>query len=188
MNVYDEFRWRGMLYDASEGLEEVLAKQKITAYIGFDPTAASLHVGSLLPIMGLVRLQQYGHTPIALVGGGTGMIGDPSGKTQERQLLSKEQIEYNLEGIKTQLALFLDFDSKINPAMLINNADWLTQVNLVDFLRDVGKHFTVNYMLAKESVRRRYEEGEGISFTEFSYMLLQAYDLLGLLYRCLCTL
>src|SRR6266516_4839068 len=188
MNVFEEFQWRGMLYDASEGLEEAVATHSITGYIGFDPTAASLHVGSLLPIMGLVHLQKHGHTPIALVGGGTGMIGDPSGKTQERQLLSKEQIEYNLEGIKTQLALFLDFDSKINPAMLINNADWLTQVNLVDFLRDVGKHFTVNYMLAKESVRRRYEEGEGISFTEFSYMLLQAYDFLVLYDRFGCTL
>src|SRR6266576_7305200 len=118
MNVYDEFRWRGMLYDASEGLEEVLAKQKITAYIGYDPTAASLHVGSLLPIMGLVRLQQYGHTPIALVGGGTGMIGDPSGKTQERQLLSKEKIEENLQGIKAQLARFLDFEAQENPARI----------------------------------------------------------------------
>src|SRR6266566_553894 len=128
MNVYDEFRWRGMLYDASEGLEEVLAKQKITAYIGFDPTAASLHVGSLLPIMGLVRLQQYGHTPIALVGGGTGMIGDPSGKTLERQLLSKEQIEHNLAGIRGQLSHFLDFDNKTNSARLVNNADWLGSI------------------------------------------------------------
>src|SRR6266704_1099873 len=188
MNVYEEFQWREMIYDASEGLEEVLAKQKITAYIGFDPTAASLHVGSLLPIMGLVRLQQYGHTPIALVGGGTGMIGDPSGKTEERQLLSKEQIEYNLEGIKAQLSRFLDFESKTNPAMLINNADWLVPAKLVDFLRDVGKHFTVNYMLAKESVKRRFEEGEGISFTEFSYILLQAYDFLVLYDRYGCTL
>jgi len=188
MNVFEEFQWRGMLYDASEGLEEALKSQSMTAYIGFDPTAASLHVGSLLPIMGLVRLQQYGHKPIALVGGGTGMIGDPSGKTQERQLLSKEQIEYNLEGIKAQLSLFLDFESKTNPARLINNAEWLTSISLVDFLRDVGKHFTVNYMLAKESVRRRYEEGDGISFTEFSYMLLQAYDFLVLHDRYGCTL
>jgi tyrosyl-tRNA synthetase len=188
MNVFEEFQWRGMLYDASEGLEEALKSRSMTAYIGFDPTAASLHVGSLLPIMGLVRLQQYGHNPIALVGGGTGMIGDPSGKTQERQLLSKEQIEYNLEGIKAQLSLFLDFESKTNPARLINNAEWLTSISLVDFLRDVGKHFTVNYMLAKESVRRRYEEGDGISFTEFSYMLLQAYDFLVLHDRYGCTL
>jgi len=177
-----------MLYDASEGLEEVLAKQKITAYIGFDPTAASLHVGSLLPIMGLVRLQQYGHTPIALVGGGTGMIGDPSGKTLERQLLSKEQIEHNLEGIREQLSHFLDFEARTNAAMLVNNADWLAPLSLVDFLRDTGKYFTVNYMLAKESVKRRYEQGEGISFTEFSYMLLQAYDFLVLYDRYDCIL
>jgi tyrosyl-tRNA synthetase len=188
MNVFEEFLWRGMLYDASEGLEEALTNKSITGYIGFDPTAASLHVGSLLPIMGLVRLQQHGHTPIALVGGGTGMIGDPSGKTQERQLLSKEQIEYNLEGIKAQLALFLDFETKTNRVMLINNASWLEPASMVDFLRDVGKHFTVNYMLAKESVKRRFEEGEGISFTEFSYMLLQAYDFLVLYDRFGCTL
>jgi tyrosyl-tRNA synthetase len=188
MNVFEEFKWRGMLYDASEGLEDALANHSITGYIGFDPTAASLHVGSLLPIMALVRLQRHGHTPIALVGGGTGMIGDPSGKTQERQLLSKEQIEYNLEGIKTQLSLFLDFETKTNRAMLINNADWLAPVRMVDFLRDVGKHFTVNYMLAKESVKRRFEEGDGISFTEFSYMLLQSYDFLVLYDRFRCTL
>jgi len=188
MNVYEEFQWREMIYDASEGLEETLSSQSITGYNGFDPTAASLHVGHLLPIMGLVRLQQHGHTPIALVGGGTGMIGDPSGKTEERQLLSKEQIEYNVEGIKAQLSRFLDFESKTNPAMLINNADWLVPARLVDFLRDVGKHFTVNYMLAKESVKRRFEEGEGMSFTEFSYILLQAYDFLVLYYRYGCTL
>jgi len=188
MNVFEEFQWRGMLYDASEGLEDALAHHSITGYIGFDPTAASLHVGSLLPIMGLVRLQQHGHTPIALVGGGTGMIGDPSGKTQERQLLSKEQIEYNVEGIRAQLSLFLDFEVKTNRAMLINNADWLVHVRMVDFLRDVGKHFTVNYMLAKESVKRRFEEGDGISFTEFSYMLLQSYDFVVLYDRFGCTL
>src|SRR5690348_6138443 len=188
MNVFEEFQWREMLYDASEGLHEALANQKMTGYIGFDPTAASLHVGSLLTIMGLARLQQHGHTPIALVGGGTGMIGDPSGKTQERQLLSKEQIEYNVEGIRAQLARFLDFEVRTNRAILINNADWLAPMPLVDFLRDVGKHFTVNYMLAKESVKRRYEEGDGISFTEFSYMLLQAYDFLELYNRYHCTL
>ncbi len=188
MNVFEEFKWRGMLYDASEGLEEALANHRITGYIGFDPTAASLHVGSLLPIMGLVRLQQHGHTPIALVGGGTGMIGDPSGKTQERQLLSKEQIEFNVEGIRAQLSLFLDFEVKTNRAMLINNAGWLAPIPMVDFLRDVGKHFTVNYMLAKESVKRRFEEGDGISFTEFSYMLLQSYDFLVLYDRYGCTL
>jgi tyrosyl-tRNA synthetase len=186
MNVFEEFEWRGLIYDASEGLKEALAGQKITGYIGFDPTAPSLHVGSLLPIMGLVRLQQYGHTPVALVGGGTGMIGDPSGKTEERQLLSREQIEYNLEGIRAQLSRFLDFEARTNKALLVNNADWLAPVSMVDFLRDVGKHFTVNYMLAKESVKRRYEEG--ISFTEFSYMLLQAYDFLVLHDRYGCTL
>jgi tyrosyl-tRNA synthetase len=186
MNVFEEFEWRGLIYDASEGLKEALAGQKITGYIGFDPTAPSLHVGSLLPIMGLVRLQQYGHTPVALVGGGTGMIGDPSGKTEERQLLSKEQIEYNLEGIRAQLSRFLDFEARTNKALLVNNADWLVPVSMVDFLRDVGKHFTVNYMLAKESVKRRYEEG--ISFTEFSYILLQAYDFLVLHDRYGCTL
>ena len=186
MNVFEEFEWRGLIYDASEGLKEALAGQKITGYIGFDPTAPSLHVGSLLPIMGLVRLQQYGHTPVALVGGGTGMIGDPSGKTEERQLLSKERIEYNLEGIRAQLSRFLDFEARTNKALLVNNADWLVPVSMVDFLRDVGKHFTVNYMLAKESVKRRYEEG--ISFTEFSYILLQAYDFLVLHDRYGCTL
>src|ERR1700736_1425079 len=176
MNIYEEFQWRGLLYDASEGLQEALLKESLTGYIGFDPTAASLHVGSLVQIMQLVRLQQYGHKPIALVGGGTGMIGDPSGKTLERQLLSKEQIASNVDGIRTQLGRFLDFEHKSNPAMLVNNLDWLSPISMIDFLRDVGKHFTVNYMLAKESVKRRYEEGDGISFTEFSYMLLQAYD------------
>jgi tyrosyl-tRNA synthetase len=188
MNVYEEFQWRGMLYDASEGLRDVLAKESVTCYIGFDPTAASLHVGSLLPVMALVRLQQHGHTPIALVGGGTGMIGDPSGKTAERQLLSKEQLEFNLAGLREQLSRFLDFESKSNAAMMVNNADWLSPLGLIDFLRDIGKHFTVNYMMAKESVRRRYEQGDGISFTEFSYMLLQSYDFLVLHDRYGCTL
>ena len=188
MNIYEEFQWRGMLYDASEGLQEALVKESLTGYIGFDPTAASLHVGSLLQIMQLVRLQKYGHKPIALVGGGTGMIGDPSGKVQERQLLSKEQIAFNVEGIRGQLDRFLDFEHTSNPARLVNNADWLAQINMIDFLRDVGKHFTVNYMLAKESVKRRFEEGDGISFTEFSYMLLQAYDFLELYNRYHCTL
>ena len=188
MNLYEELQWRGMLYGATEGVQEELTKPQITGYIGFDPTAASLHVGNLLPIMGLVRLQRHGHTPIALAGGGTGMIGDPSGKTTERQLLSKEQLAENLAGIRGQLAHFLDFESKTNPALLVNNADWLTTISLVDFLRDVGKHFTVNYMLAKESVKQRYERGDGISFTEFSYMLLQAYDFLMLHDRHNCIL
>lgn len=187
MNVFDELRWREMIYDASEGIEEALTKPNITTYIGFDPTAPSLHVGSLLPIMALVHLQHYGHTPIALVGGGTGMIGDPSGKTQERLLLSKEQVEFNLEGIRKQLSLFVDFEAPHNPAIILNNADWLLSMNLVDFLRDIGKYFTINYMMAKESIRRRFESGEGISFTEFSYMLLQAYDFLTLYDRYSCS-
>lgn len=188
MNVFDEFEWRGLVYDATPGLRELLAQEKVTAYIGFDPTAASLHVGSLLPILGLARLQRFGHSPIAIAGGGTGMIGDPSGKTQERQLLTKEKIEENLQGIKGQLARFLDFEAAANPARIVNNADWLATISLIDFLRDVGKYFTVNAMMAKESVRRRLEGEEGISFTEFSYMLLQAYDYLVLYDRYGCRL
>lgn len=188
MNVFNEFEWRGMVYDATEGLQEVLAKNKVTAYIGFDPSAPSLHVGSLLPIMGLVHLQRCGHTPIAVVGGGTGLIGDPSGKTQERPLLTKEQVDANLEGIKEQLSRFLDFETKTNPAIIVNNAEWLCRVAMLDFLRDVGKYFSVNYMIAKESVKRRLEQEEGISFTEFSYLLLQAYDFLVLYDRHNCIL
>ncbi|MFL6232606.1 MAG: tyrosine--tRNA ligase [Thermoanaerobaculia bacterium] len=188
MNVFDEFEWRGLVYDATPGLRELLGQEKLTAYIGFDPTAASLHVGSLLPILGLARLQRFGHSPIAIAGGGTGMIGDPSGKTQERQLLSSEKIEENLQGIKAQLARFLDFDARENPARIVNNADWLAVIPLVDFLRDVGKYFTVNAMMAKESVRRRLESEDGLSFTEFSYMLLQAYDFLVLYDRYGCRL
>ncbi len=180
MNLYEEFQWRGMLYDATEGVEEALVKQRVTGYAGFDPTAASLHVGHLLPIMGLVHMQRHGHTPIALAGGGTGLIGDPSGRTSERQLLTQEKLEENLAAIRGQLAHFLDFENRTNPALLLNNADWLTTIGMVDFLRDVGKHFTVNYMLAKESIKQRYERGDGISFTEFSYMLLQSYDFLML--------
>ncbi len=180
MNVFDEFEWRGMVHSATPGLRELLGNEKLTAYIGFDPTAASLHVGSLLPILGLARLQRLGHSPIAIAGGGTGMIGDPSGKTQERQLLTKEKIEENLQGIKAQLARFLDFSAAANPARIVNNADWLAVIPMVDFLRDVGKYFTVNSMLAKESVKRRLDSEDGISFTEFSYMLLQAYDFLEL--------
>ena len=188
MNVYDEFKWRELVYDSSEGLMEILVTKKITGYTGFDPSAASLHVGSLLPIMNLVRLQKHGHTPIAILGGGTGMIGDPSGKTIERQLLTKEKIESNIQGIREQLSRFLDFNTTANPAQLINNADWLLSVNMLDFLRDIGKYFTVNYMVAKESVKRRLEQEDGITFTEFSYMLLQAYDFLVLFDRNKCTL
>ncbi len=187
-NVYQEFEWRGMVYDATEGLVEVLARERLTAYVGFDPTAGSLHVGSLLPMMALARLQRFGHSPIAIVGGGTGLIGDPSGKAQERALLSAEQVEENLRGIRAQLARVLDFDAEANPARVVNNADWLCRLDLMGFLRDIGKNFTVNYMLAKESVNRRLEQEEGISFTEFSYLLLQAYDFLVLHDRYGCTL
>lgn len=187
MNLFNEFKWRGMIYEATDGLKKVLAKKKITGYIGFDPSAASFHVGNLFPIMSLARLQRYGHTPIAVVGGGTGLIGDPGGKDRERSLLTKEQIEINLNGLKEQLTRFLDFKSKKNPAIMVNNADWLVKLNMADFLRDVGKYFTVNYMLSKESIKRRLKQKEGISFTEFSYLLLQAYDFLTLYdqYHCI---
>src|SRR5262245_22267718 len=187
-NLFDELSWRGVVYDKTEGLPELLARERLTAYIGFDPTASSLHVGSLLPVMVLARLQRFGHTPIAIVGGGTGMIGDPSGKSQERTLLSTSEIEANLIGIRDQLSRFLDFNVARNAARIINNADWLGSIDLLSFLRDAGKHFTVNYMLQKESVNRRLESAEGISFTEFSYLLLQAYDFLQLFDRCGCVL
>ena len=187
-NVFDEFQWRGLVYDATEELPELLAREKVTAYIGFDPTSDSLQVGNLLALMGLARLQRFGHTPIALAGGGTGMIGDPSGKAQERQLLSREQVEANVEAIKVQMGRFLDFEITGNPARILNNADWLMPISLIEFLRDVGKHFTVNYMMAKDSVKSRLEREEGISYTEFSYMLLQAYDFLHLFEHHQCKL
>ncbi|MYH50760.1 MAG: tyrosine--tRNA ligase, partial [Gammaproteobacteria bacterium] len=164
------------------------ASRPRVAYIGFDPTASSLHVGSLLPIMGLVHLQRAGHTPVALVGGGTGLIGDPSEKAAERALLSKEEAEANAAGIHSQLAHFLDFEVKGNPARMANNLDWLGRVGMVDFLRDVGKHFSINALLGKDSIRRRVQDPEAsISFTEFSYVLLQAYDFLELHDRMGCT-
>src|SRR5688572_26953428 len=169
MHLYGEIAWRGLIYDATEGVRDVLAREKVTGYIGFDPTAPSLHVGSLLVILVLAHLQRHGHAPIALVGGGTGLIGDPSGKTAERQLLTSERVEANVAGIRVQLARFLDFDSGTARARLVNNAEWLTTLGAIEFMRDVGKHFTVNAMLAKESVRRRIESEEGISYTEFSY-------------------
>jgi tyrosyl-tRNA synthetase len=188
MNLFDEFEWRGMVQESTPELREVLDREKVTAYIGFDPSAASLHVGSLLPVMALARLQRFGHTPIAIVGGGTGLIGDPSGKTQERLLLTSEQVQHNLEGIREQLSRFLDFNASENPARIINNADWLLPITMTDFLREVGKFFTVNYLLAKESVKRRLETEDGMSFTEFSYPLLQAYDYLVLYDRYQCVL
>jgi tyrosyl-tRNA synthetase len=188
VNVLDELRWRGLLYDRTEGLDAVLASTKVTAYIGFDPTASSLHVGSLLPIMSLVRLQRFGHTPIALVGGGTGLIGDPSGKANERALLTVDQVEENAAGIHAQLERFLDFGAVSNAARMVNNADWLRRVSLIEFLRDTGKHFTVQSMMARDSVKRRLGTDDGLSFTEFSYQLLQAYDYLVLNEQHGCTL
>ncbi len=188
MDLFTEFEWRGLVYDATEGLRGLVTREKLTTYIGFDPTAPSLHVGSLLPMVALARLQRFGHPPIAVMGGGTGMIGDPSGKATERALLTVEQVEKNITGIRGQLARFLDFDDTSTPARLVNNAEWLTKLSAIEFMRDVGKYFTVNYMLAKESVKRRSESDEGISYTEFSYLLLQSYDFLVLHDRFSCTL
>src|SRR5213595_1226539 len=188
MNIYEEFQWRGMLYEATPDLRDVLAKEKLTAYVGFDPSAASLHVGSLLPVMGLARLQRFGHTPIAIAGGGTGLIGDPSGKTKERQLLTTEQVEENLVGIKEQLSHFLDFDAKENPARIVNNYDWLGPITMMECLRDVGEHLALNSLRGRETNSRRLHSEEEISFPEFSYPLLQAYDYLTLFDRYNCTL
>jgi tyrosyl-tRNA synthetase len=187
-NVFDELRWRGLLYDHIEGTEQLLGTQKVTIYNGFDATGDSLHVGHMVPLITLARLQRYGHHPIALAGGGTSMIGDPSGKAGERQLLSIAEVEANSESIKHQLERFLDFEVKSNPARVMNNASWLMELNLVEFLRDVGKHFSVNYMVSKESVSTRLARESGISFTEFSYMLLQAYDYLYLFDHIGCRL
>jgi len=188
MDLFGEFEWRGLVYDKTEGVRDALSKEKVTGYIGFDPSAPSLHVGSLLVMIALAHMQRGGHSPIAVVGGGTGLIGDPSGKTVERQLLTIEQVEANVEGIRGQLSRFLDFESTSAPARLVNNAEWLTKLGAVDFMRDVGKHFTVNAMVAKESVKRRMESDEGITYTEFSYSLLQAYDFLVLFDKFNCTL
>ena len=186
MDLFEELSWRGLVYDATDGVRDALARERVTGYIGFDPTASSLHVGSLLVIMGLARLQRAGHRPIALVGGGTGLIGDPK-PTTERALLTPEETASNVAGIRHQLARFLDFDETPNRALLIDNADWLTKLGAIEFMRDVGKHFSVNAMLTKDSVKKRIE-GEGISYTEFSYSLLQAYDYLELFRRHDCTL
>jgi tyrosyl-tRNA synthetase len=175
--LLEELTWRRLVHQHTDGLDAALRAGTVTAYCGFDPSASSLHVGSLVPVMGLVHLQRHGHRPIALVGGGTGLIGDPSGKSQERQLLGPDVVERNTRGIRAQLERFLDFDGP-HGALMRNNADWLMQLRAVDFMRDVGKHFTVNYMLQKESVKGRMDGG--ISYTEFSYMLLQAYDYLEL--------
>jgi tyrosyl-tRNA synthetase len=176
-SLLEELSWRGMVYQHTDGLPDALATGELSAYAGFDPTAPSLHVGHLVPVMGLAHLQRAGHRPVALVGGGTGMIGDPSGKTAERQLVSAEEIEQNSRALEKQLQRFLDFKGP-KAARMRDNATWLRPLKAVEFMRDVGKHFTVNYMLAKDSVQSRIEGG--ISFTEFSYMLLQAYDFLEL--------
>jgi tyrosyl-tRNA synthetase len=188
MDLYAELEWRGKLSDATQGAREALQSGPITGYIGFDPTASSLHVGSLLTILGLARLQRAGHNAIAVVGGGTGMIGDPSGKSQERVLLSRDRIDANAAGIRAQLERFLDFNHPRHPARIVNNLEWLDGIDMLTFLRDVGKHFTVNYMLQKDSVNRRLESEDGISYTEFSYLLLQAYDFVQLFDRYHCTL
>jgi tyrosyl-tRNA synthetase len=175
--VFDELQWRGLVYQYTEGLKESLAAGPVSAYCGFDPSAASLHVGNLIPVMGLVHLQRAGHRPIVLVGAGTGMIGDPSGKRTERQLMTPEMVEANATQIHDQLERFLDFTGP-SAARMRNNSEWLLPLSAIGFMRDVGKHFTVNYMMQKESVKGRLDEG--ISYTEFSYMLLQAYDFLEL--------
>src|SRR5215203_581068 len=176
MNLIEELRWRGMLHDIMPGTEEQLQKEMTTGYIGFDPTATSLHIGSLVPILILVHLQKAGHKPIALVGGATGMIGDPSGKSEERSLLDEATLQRNIAGVEQQLRKFLDFDPvRPNAAEMANNFDWFRTISFIDFLRDAGKHITVNYMMSKDSVRKRIE-GSGISYTEFAYQLMQGYD------------
>ncbi|MBL7897608.1 MAG: tyrosine--tRNA ligase [Crocinitomicaceae bacterium] len=185
-NFVEELRWRGMLQDIMPGTEEMLSKEVVTGYVGFDPTADSLHCGSLVPIMLLVHLQRAGHKPIALVGGATGMVGDPSGKSDERNLLDEATLAKNIAGVRKQLEKFLDFNTKENPATLVNNYDWMKNFSFLHFIRDVGKHITVNYMAAKDSVKKRMETG--ISFTEFSYQLLQGYDYLHLYKETGCKL
>jgi tyrosyl-tRNA synthetase len=177
MHLIEELRWRGMIQDIMPGTEEQLKKEMTTAYIGFDPTADSLHIGSLVPILLLVHFQKAGHKPIALVGGATGMIGDPSGKSQERNLLDEATLNRNIAGVKAQLEKFLDFDaSKANAAEMANNYDWFKNISFIDFLRDTGKHITINYMMAKDSVKKRIESEVGLSYTEFAYQLMQGYD------------
>ncbi|MEO6315034.1 MAG: tyrosine--tRNA ligase [Chitinophagaceae bacterium] len=177
MNLIAELRWRGMIQDIMPGTAEQLQREMTSAYIGFDPTADSLHIGSLVPILLLVHLQKAGHKPIALVGGATGMVGDPSGKSDERNLLDEETLLHNQAGVKKQLMQYLDFDlSKANCAEMVNNYDWFKGISFLQFIRDVGKHITVNYMMSKDSVKKRLEGESGMSFTEFTYQLVQGYD------------
>src|SRR5690606_28297847 len=190
-NFVEELRWRGMLHDIMPETEALLLKEKVAGYIGFDPTADSLHIGSLVQIMILMHFQRAGDIPIALVGGATGMIGGPSGKSQERKLLDEEALNRNVEGIKNQLSRFLDFEaSHENTAKLVNNYDWMKEFSLIEFVRDIGKHLTVNYMMAKDSVKKRLsaESKEGMSFTEFTYQLFQGYDFLHLYNEMNCKL
>ena len=188
-NIIEELHWRGLVHDIMPGTEEQLLKEMTTTYIGFDPTSDSLHIGSLVPIILLVHLENFGHKPIALVGGATGMIGDPSGKSDERNLLDEATLNHNVEGIKKVLSRFLDFNSSAsNAPILVNNYDWMKQLSFINFARDVGKRITVNYMMAKDSVKKRLSgEGEGMSFTEFTYQLIQGYDFFHLHkeYNCL---
>lgn len=179
-NFVEELKWRGMISNLMPGAEEQLLKEQTSGYIGFDPTADSLHIGSLAQIMTLVHFQQCGHQPIALVGGATGMIGDPSGKKEERKLLEIEQIRHNESCIRAQLQKFLDFDNKTNPALLVNNYTWFADVKMIDFLRDTGKYLSVNYLLSKGFVKERLTQEQELSFTEFNYILMQAYDFLWL--------
>ena len=177
MTLVQELRWRGMIQDIMPGTEELFEKEMVSGYIGFDPTSDSLHIGSLVPILLLVHLQKAGHKPFALVGGATGMVGDPSGKSEERNLLSEETLAFNIAGVKKQLSHFLDFNSGAkNAAELVNNYDWFKDFSFLNFIRDVGKHITVNYMMAKDSVKKRIEGDTGMSFTEFTYQLVQGYD------------
>jgi tyrosyl-tRNA synthetase len=176
MNFIGELQWRGMIHDLTPGTEDQLSKEMMVAYIGYDPTSDSLHIGNLASIMMLVHFQRSGHKPIILIGGATGMVGDPSGKSEERNLLDEKELKHNQECIKKQLEKFLDFSNPVNPAEMVNNYDWTKEFGFLQFLREVGKHITVNYMIAKDSVRNRMESGSGISFTEFSYQLLQGYD------------
>jgi tyrosyl-tRNA synthetase len=177
MTLIQELRWRGMIQDIMPGTEELFEKEQVSGYIGFDPTSDSLHIGSLVPILLLMHLQRAGHKPYALIGGATGMVGDPSGKSEERNLLSEETLAFNLAGVKKQLSHFLDFDpSKSTAAEIVNNYDWFKDFSFLNFIRDVGKHITVNYMMSKDSVKKRLEGDNGMSFTEFTYQLVQGYD------------
>lgn len=189
MNLIQELTWRGMIQDIMPGTEEQLLREPTTGYIGFDPTADSLHIGSLVPILLLLHLQRAGHRPVALLGGATGMIGDPSGRSEERNLLSEEQLEKNVAGIRAQLSRFLDFsDDGEGGARIVNNYDWFKGISFIEFLRDTGKHITVNYMMSKDSVRKRIEGDTGISYTEFAYQLMQGYDYYWLYTRLNCKL